>query len=392
MTTNLLTLTIVMAMVLNAGYVEPAVADRTAMIFSVSFGNKYTDDDFRRMAEKLDLLIIDPYNFPQVPSVLRETNPNIKVLGYCNTFDIQDMSRYEERELTPGGKTDKMLREWHEADAKDWFYRDQQGRRVNVYLNKVDNRYGLDIDKSEVRDFLATRAKRIADRGYDGVFLDNVGVRYPYGYGIGSWVSAVPKGLTERKWWDDSILMLRGIKRAVGGKILVFNQVRGYNPDVSLEFVAETDGAMDETWLSDGKFKPQQWREDMGLIQRLNKLDEYTLPIAQGTSEKAAKALFASYLLAKGGNHAYFSYGAYNFTKWKWFSFYDVDLGEPLGHYTHEGDVYQRRYERGIVLVNISNSPQTVTLESQYRTETGQKVSSVELAGHSGELLYEVDE
>ena len=149
---------------------------------------------------------------------------------------------------------------------------------------------------------------------------------------------------------------------------------------------------MDETWLSDGNFKPQQWREDVGLIQRLNKLNEYTLPIAQGTSEKAAKALFASYLLAKDGNHAYFSYGAYNFTKWKWFSFYDVDLGEPLGDYTHEGDVYQRRYERGIVLVNVSNSPQTATLATQYRTEMGEKVTSVQLAGRSGEVLHKIDE
>ncbi len=367
--------------------VEPAT-ERTARFFSVSFGSKYTDDDFRRMAEKLDLLIIDPFSFRQVPRVLKETNPDITVLGYCNTFDMIDLSRFEGRDLTPGGKTERMLREWHKADAKDWFYRDEQGQRVNVYLNKGNDRYGLDIGKPEVRAFLAAKAKDIVDRGYDGVFLDNVGVRYPYGYGIGSWVSAVPKGLTERKWWDDSILMLRAIKRAVGDRISAFNQVRGYNPEVSLEFTAEADGAMDETWLSDGNFKPRQWRQDVSLIQRLNKLNEYTLPIAQGVSEQAAKALFASYLLAKDGDHAYFAYGPYNFTKWEWFSFYDANLGKPLDDYTNEGDVYQRRYERGIVLVNISKSPQTVTLPTQYQTETGEKVNSIQLPERSGELLY----
>jgi len=367
-----------------------AKSKRTARIFSVSFGSKYTDEDFRHMAEKLDLLILDQYNYPNVPGILRETNPNIIVLGYSDAFDMHDLSRYEDRNLTPGGKTERMLREWQEADAKDWFYRDHQGNRVNVYLNKSDSRYGLDIGKPEVRDFLAKRAKNIVDHGYDGVFLDNVGVRYPYGYGIGNWVSAVPVGLTERKWWDDSILMLRAIKQAVGDKIAVFNQVRGYNPDVSLEFVAETDGAMDETWLSDGNFKPQQWREDVGLIQRLNKLNEYTLPVAQGTSEQAARALFASYLLAKDGDHAYFAYGPYNFTQWKWFPFYDADLGKPLGDYTHQGDIYQRQYQRGIVLANISDAPQTVTLPAQYLTEAGGKVNSVDLPARSGELLYAV--
>jgi len=379
------------AVVIAIGCAEPVMGRRTARIFAVSFGSQYTDDDFRRMAEKLDLLIIDPLNFRQVPSVLRQTNPNIKVLGYCNTFDLRDMTPYAERDLTPGGKTERMLREWQEADAEDWFYHDAEGLRVNVYLNKRNDRYGLDIGKPEVRAFLAAKAKSIVDAGYDGVFLDNVGVRYPFGYGVGEWVSAVPEGLTERKWWDDSILMLRAIKEAVGGKLVVFNQVRGYNLDVSLEFVAETDGAMDETWLSDGSFRPQQWREDVGLIRRLNKLNEYTLPVAQGTSEGAAKALFASYLLAKDGDHAYFAYGPYNFTQWRWFSFYDVDLGRPMGEYTHDGDVYRRRYERAIVLVNVSSTEQSVTLPAEYQTELADKVSSISLPPRGGELLYTLD-
>jgi len=383
-----LIMTVLAALALGSMVVESAEAEHTAQFFSVSFGNRYTDDDFHRMAEKLDLLILDELNYPQVPDILREANPDIKVFGYCNTFDIRDMSSYEGRNLTPGGKTDRMLREWHEADDKDWFYRDKQGRRVKVYLNKTDNRYGLDIGKPEVRAFLAAKAKDIAARGYDGVFLDNVGVRYPYGYGIGNWVSAVPNGLTERKWWDDSILMLRAVKHAVGDKIVTFNQVRGYNPDVSFEFLAETDGAMDETWLSDGNFKSQQWREDVILIERINQLNQYTLPIAQGTSEQAAMTLFASYLLAKGGDHAYFSYGPYNFTQWKWFPFYDVDLGQPVEDgYTYDENVYQRRYERGIVLVNISDAPQTFTLPVQYQIETGEKVTNIRLPEHSGMLL-----
>ncbi|MFQ5810972.1 MAG: hypothetical protein ACE5JM_15245, partial [Armatimonadota bacterium] len=78
--------------VLGANGAGPVAAERTAQIFSVSFGSQYTKDDFRRMAERLDLLIIDPLSFPTVPRVLREVNPNIKVLGYRNTFDIRDMT------------------------------------------------------------------------------------------------------------------------------------------------------------------------------------------------------------------------------------------------------------------------------------------------------------
>ena len=91
--------------------------------------------------------------------------------------------------------------------------------------------------------------------------------------------------MTERKWWDDSILMLRAIKQAVGDKIVFFNQVRGYNPDVSFEFIAETDGAMDESWLSDGNFKAQQWREDVTLIKRINQISKYIRELAHPRSE-----------------------------------------------------------------------------------------------------------
>ncbi len=369
----------------------PAAAERTARIFSVSFGSQYTKDDFRRMAEKLDLVILDPLNYPRVPSALREVNPKIKVLGYRNTFDLRDMTPYAGRELKPGGKTQQMRREWEQADAENWFYLDDEGRRVNVYLNKRDDRYGLDLGKSEVRKFLATRSKAMVDAGYDGVFLDNVGVRYPYVYGVGEWVSAVPNGLTERKWWDDSILMLREIKEAVGDRLVVFNQVRGYNVEVSLQFVAETDGAMDETWLSDGNFNPQQWREDVGLIRRLNEMNQYTLPVAEGTSETLAKSLFASYLLAKDGEHAYFGYGPYNFTQWRWFPFYDAELGQALGGYTYEGDVYSRRFQRGIVLLNISDEPRMFTLPAEYQTELAEKVPSIDLPARGGEILYTLD-
>jgi hypothetical protein len=369
----------------------PAGAERTARIFSVSFGNQYTKDDFRRMAEKLDLVILDPLNYPRVPSALREVNPKIKVLGYRNTFDLLDMTPYAERELKPGGKTEQMLREWDQGHAENWFYLDDEGRRVNVYLNKRDDRYGLDLGKPEVRNFLATRSKAIVDAGYDGVFLDNVGVRYPYGYGVGEWVSAVPTGLTERKWWDDSILMLREIKDAVGDGLVVFNQVRGYNQPVSLDFVAETDGAMDETWLSDGNFQPQQWREDVALVRRLNEMNQYTLPVAEGTSEAAARTLFASYLLAKDGEHAYFAYGPYNFTQWRWFPFYDAELGRAQGAYTQEGDVYSRRFQRGIVLVNISDEPRSFALPAEYQTELAEKVRSVDIPARSGEILYTLD-
>jgi hypothetical protein len=82
-----------------------------------------------------------------------------------------------------------------------------------------------------------------------------------------------------------------------------------------------------------------------------------------------------------------------------WFDEYDAKLGRPLdppAQAAWQNQIYRRRFERGLVLVNPEASPRTVTLESGYlrlkgnqapAVNDGEPVSRISLAPHDGIIL-----
>ena len=59
-----------------------------------------------------------------------------------------------------------------------------------------------------------------------------------------------------------------------------------------------------------------------------------------------------------------------------WFDEYDVELGEPLGHYYQEGEAYYREFEKGVV-VAAPHSGTTVTLSTQHTDVTSGEKATV---------------
>jgi hypothetical protein len=124
---------------------------------------------------------------------------------------------------------------------------------------------------------------------------------------------------------------------------------------------------------------------------------EVTLKLwsAATTAEREAWRSYgqASFLIGNSGS-AWFEYSSAQSTyAWNDTSPLDgVDLGAPLdtqssvaGYLTN--GVYQRRFQRGIALVNPGTSGVTVPLDRTYRTASGATVSSASLAPHSGLVL-----
>jgi len=240
-------------------------ADRTGRFFAVMREAYYKTRDLEAAAARYDLVVLDPVCYPTPPPELKEEYPRLKVLGYLNVFCFLDTTDVEPNPLRPEPKKPDQVLErrkalWKEAMLKRYLYYDAHNKPVRVSMNSASNLYGLDRGKPEVRAFLARRAKEIVDGGYDGVFIDGLEVRYPFGYGLGRWVSAEPVLLDADRWREHTRELMNAIVKEAGpGKITVAGEIRDRFPKLSAEFVEPLGGGFDLGWLRDGKFAPHQW-------------------------------------------------------------------------------------------------------------------------------------
>ena len=363
-----------------------------ARFFGYCFG-KYSDEQFKEMAKKLDLVILDSYWYPNPPAILKDNKKNLIILAYMSPFDVSNMEKIYKQNMNKNSKGFRMYKEWKEISShENWFFHDENGRRVRVYLNKKEERFGLDIENKGFQEFYSKLAAELVSNGYDGIFLDNVWVNYPYGSDFREFSSATPIGMNKEKWWKISVDFLKAIKEAIGKRILVFNQVRGYDTENSLKYLATCDGAMDENWLNNGNFYFKDFKEGIDIISVINKRNKISIPVAIGKKEADALRLYCSYLLVKEGDNAYFSYmKGYNFKGMIWYPFYELDLGKPNGNYYQQDGAVFRKFTNGLVIVNPNISSKNILLSEEYKTRDGTIVKEIVFKAREGDILLKKD-
>jgi len=357
----------------------------TPKFFAVALG-KVDNKKLHNSANLCDLIILSPTSYPKIPSVLKEMNKKITILGYCETMS-SDVDNEEFVELNK-----------HE----DWFLHDGNGRRINVYVNKTNKRFGMDKTKEGYQDWLANKCKKIIEAGYDGIFLDNLGV--VFGYKNPFKYSGFPVGIENFNWQRGSIKLLEKVKAAVGKRnIVVFNQIsvddnskllgliknnNGMDAmTASISFADACDGAMKENFFDNGKQINEDAPKFLNLLNILNKKNKYTLCLSRGNSAREAKTLYCLYLLALNGENSFFSYQI-DYKTINWFDFYEKDLGSPLNDYSNYNGIGMREYMNGLVVVNFSNIIKLVNLPGEFSNDEGQKVKTLTLNGKTGELLF----
>jgi hypothetical protein len=192
--------------------------------------------------------------------------------------------------------------------------------------------------------------------------------------------------------------------RAVIGNSLEFGAHFYATPTRAL--LPDTQLTLAELWMRN----PQQpadswptvdrWKQEVQMIIDCNGGGhpiEVTMKlwVASTAAERQAWRDFgqASFLIGNSGS-AWFEYSSGQSTlPWNDTSpLDDVDLGAALDtHSSVDGylrdGVYQRRFQRGIALVNPGTAAVTVQLDQSYRTSDGSLVTQVTLAPHSGQVL-----
>lgn len=253
--------------------------------------------------------------------------------------------------------------DWNHINACENMFCHHQGKRIKTIYNSWLMDGGdlvaptsPDVMNHWINYYAVTASTQVRTYHYDGLFVDSAGHRL--------WPGAVngkmPDGYSDAKWRDDRYMDLQFIKSTLPDKLVVFN---GLHSDNGAEHsLTLTDGGMWETFAfrpEDGAYYGEgKWLEAIRLAEVYGN-EKYICLVSKkaGFTEDVATRtfVFASYLLVSHPRVVlYISDLSYGTKAILYYPEYDVDLGVPLGPYSEHGGVYERRFEKGRVLVNPS--------------------------------------
>lgn len=263
----------------------------------------------------------------------------------------------------------------------------------------------LNIRSSEVQTYVADSAAQAAATA-DGLILNDLGdglirtTNTPIYTGTKGFTSAQRRNTVEA--------LLRTVRARLPDKLLI---VGGYAWRDGGAYAAEDDDATTIGALADGihidwfvrspisdtnEFRSERaWRRDVDMLAELskdNRIVLLTTSVDAATEPDLVRQWLAystaTYLLGKNGARTYFQFDAGS-SAWSGDPILSAPLGAPTGEYSKlEGGLYQRKFERGLVLVNPSDDERKSAIDEGYRTLAGTPVDvAVTLPANTGLIL-----
>lgn len=311
--------------------------------------------------------------------------------GYRGGLNYHDAQAIYPAELRPRRRDSQRTRDSRRRLAR-WILRDSRGRRLFVPFDCRRGRcpqYAADIGNPGFRARVIDEIRRVMRRGYSGVFLDDVNWNLNVGDGSGRPVTPIDPRTKRPMQLDDwrrhMADFVEEVRAATSGKELMINPV-WWRPESSLEDpnvrrgVAAADVYEYERGTDD-LFHGQSFDALLATTDRLHELglgvnlDNYRAT----TRERAEFELAFYYLISTGRDSFSADYGscpdnhAGSPCEEPFWSGYKTSLGAPLaGRETRPDLLLQRRFERGLVLVNPPGAPRrTAMLDGTYRDLDG---------------------
>ena len=330
---------------------------------------------------------------------IKSLNPRLKVLVYGSAINAANF----------------RLPAWRRPqEHPEWFLKDEAGEWV------ADWEYGgalhLDPATKGWQQYVADALKDYIDRyGYDGVFLDLVTAttHYVNFKKPKRTVNANGAVYTDSGWKDANLELLRTVRSAIGGKLLIINGCRrgtGYFQDGYGDFLDVADGMCNEGFTGWAQKPPgfgseADWKADVEALADCAKRGKAVLAVANVKKRESTEpaeqheALYryitASFLLGMGQRHYLMFYAKvpgqpedYRPGEEVLPALCNVLPGKPTGAYYQADGVYQRDFEQGKVLVNPTGRAATIALEGAWQTDKGEPVRSpLQVTEHSGVIL-----
>lgn len=352
-----------------------------------------------------DIVILgldNQYTNPEIFSLLRKKNPDIIILAYVLSEEFP--SGYES--MTDPNYPLVKLRS---GIADSWWLRDSAGAQTGFWpgakmINVTDNaplangeRWNTYLPNFVQYNVLSTKL-------WDGVFFDNVfnDVSWVNGGNIDTnndHVADLP-AMADAAWRDGMATIMSTMRKLAGPNTVILGNGGGlYYPDMSGRLIEEFPSTLDGGWS--GAMKKYVDVMNKGLspsIVIVNGKTSDGLP----TDYQTMRYVLASTLMDNG----FFSFdrGSVQHAALWHYDEFDAYLGDPLGaarrvwpskSTSYQTGVWRRDFTNGIVLVNSSDSPQTIKLGDGFEelrgappsVNGGRVVTQVTLPGHDGRIL-----
>ncbi|MCS7057208.1 MAG: putative glycoside hydrolase family 15 protein [Thermoflexales bacterium] len=291
-----------------------------------------------------------------------------------------------------------------QANKPDWLLYDRNKRVVFSSTDK--DAPLLDIRNEVVKDQIAEDvARAINEGGFEGVLIDDVGVDLIRPTAAPVYTGTQAFSEQQRRAAVEGLL--RTIRARIPDKLII---IGGYAWKDGRAFAARSDEAQTLATLADGihiaeflrspiskttEFKPEaDWKRDidyLSVASQDNKVVLLTTRLIGAPEELVRQWLSyatASYLLGKNGAHTYFQFDAGD-PAYSNDPVLSAPIGAPVEAYTKLGSgIYQRKFSRGLVLVNPTNEQKKTTLDGAYQSLQGNPVdASITMGPRTGIIL-----
>jgi hypothetical protein len=344
-----------------------------------------TVDEARSQARTFDYIVAPRAMYGSSVDEMKAADPDVALLVYLNgTFVPQP-------DLFP---------DW-------WYARDADGQKIrsrefgNWLMNPANGRWAQHVADRCASLLHASR--------YDGCFIDTLGAApLDPGYVTSAPIDPRTGQVWSRTAWlaatarIGSVTSERVSPHPVFGNGLASGASYFDTDGPSERILDGLDGAMAELFVRpptapiDSYRDPQAWLQDVEMLldaaERGDRVLAMTKVWTDGTpAQKDAwhRYALATFLLGYTPGLTYFSF-RYDRGSSFLHRYWSLDLGHPLGPYEQDDSIYRRRFRNGRVLVNPSTTPVVVDLPGPYRTLEGERVNSVTLAPHAGEILIRI--
>lgn len=287
-----------------------------------------------------------------------------------------------------------------------WILTDARGR---VAFSTRDGMPLVNIRDESVKDQIATNVVNwIAEQRYDGMILNDVGVDLIRATNSPTYTGNKP--FTEQQRRDTVEGLIRAIRAKAPDKILI---VGGYAWRDGTAYAARSSEAADLAAIGDGvhideflhspisdttQFRDDAaWRRDIDYLSAISNDGRIVLVSTRLNPAETNIDLIrqwlrytvTSYLLGKNGPRTYlqFDTGNLNYIGEPEFR---APLGAPEGDYVKlDNGVYQRKFARGIVLVNPTDRTiENIELDTDYTTLSNTPTRKIASMGaHTGIIL-----
>jgi len=385
--------------VLMSGCAEKPVSMHNIKTCLYYYGDELTDLDNEtafKIASSYDLLILTETNSnPEIINKIKKLNPDAKIIVYTNSVQLVNTHNkiIKENNIYPSMQE---IFDMAEREHKDWFLLDKNGEFTYAAHPYLESEYYKDFipyldmwvfmdPTSGWAEYYVEYAKNMATL-YDGVYSD-VGINYEElveMINTDEWSHPI----NEDQWNNAMVKMFNKVHDTIGeDKITIYNN--GYNCWVA---AGAYDGRLLEWWMQLDMAEPvgsDYWELHMDSAKETIESGGILCAVQYGTTEEHRIYGLASLLLIANDKTYYFfdEGGVDTESKLAWYPEYEVNIGETLTNYYKRGNIYQRDFSNGKVLVNPYEKSINIKLDKTYRTLDGKIVTEITLKPKTGIIL-----